>query len=117
MDDASPFHLGPAKIDQQGQVEPRDFQVVDALRQVLVGEPVDAFDFHKQAIFHHQICRVRADVLALVSHWIGRLGFHPRTAKVEFFHERPFVDLFQEARAEDIAHLVGSADHLLHQRF
>jgi hypothetical protein len=98
-------------------VESRCFQEVDALRQVLIRERVDAFDFDEKAIFDHQIRRIRTDMLALVCDWERRLGFHPHAAKVEFLHQSPFVDLFQEASPEDVAHLISSANDLLHERF
>jgi len=60
-----PFHFGPAEIDQQGEGESEGLQVVDALRQMLIGEMLQALDLHQQAIFDQQLRRVRADVLAL----------------------------------------------------
>jgi hypothetical protein len=36
VDDASPLHFGPAEVDEQGELETRRLQVVDALRQVLI---------------------------------------------------------------------------------
>ncbi len=40
--DALPLDLGPLKVDEQGQLDVGCSQVVDALRQVLVGKLVHA---------------------------------------------------------------------------
>src|SRR5574342_131861 len=87
VDHAPPLYLRVSEVDEQGQVETRCLQVVDALRQVLVREVLDAFHLDKQAIFDQQIRRIRADVLALVGHREGRLGLHPQTAKTQFLNE------------------------------
>src|SRR6266542_5689989 len=93
VDDPAPFHFWPAEIDQQREVESGGLQIVDTLRQVLIGKILHAFDLYQQAIFDHQVRGIRADVPALVRDREGSLGLHPKTAQTEFFDERPFVDL------------------------
>ena len=98
VNNAPPFHFGPSEVDEQGEVKPGGFQVVDAFGKVVGGELVNTFDFHEQAIFHDQVRHIRTDVLALVSDGERRLGLHAETTTSEFFDQRPFVDLFQESR-------------------
>jgi hypothetical protein len=43
-DHPAPLDSRSTEIEEQGEVESRDLQVVDALRQVLVGELFGAFD-------------------------------------------------------------------------
>jgi hypothetical protein len=51
VDNATPFHFGMTKVDEQGHVESRGLQVVDALCQVLFGKLLDAFAFHQKTVF------------------------------------------------------------------
>ena len=60
------------KVDEQGQVKSRGLQVVDALCEVLVGELLDAFDFHQKAVIHNQIRRIRADEAEDAEKKLGR---------------------------------------------
>jgi len=66
VDDTPPFYFGPTEIDQPCEVESGGLQIVDALRQVLIGKMLHALDLHQQTIFDYQVRRIRADVFALV---------------------------------------------------
>jgi hypothetical protein len=43
---ASPLYLGALKIDQERRLQAGDSKIIDALRQMLIGEPVCALEFH-----------------------------------------------------------------------
>jgi hypothetical protein len=46
--DTPPFDFGSLEIDQKAQAEAGGSQIVDALRGVLVGETIHAFQFNHQ---------------------------------------------------------------------
>ena len=71
---AFPLHSRPPEVDQQSQMQARSFQVIDALRQMLVRELLYAFDFDQQTTLHHQIRRIRTDMLSFVGDWERSLG-------------------------------------------
>jgi hypothetical protein len=46
QEDALPLHFGSLEIDEQGYSETGGLQIVDALRQMLVGKAVRTLQFH-----------------------------------------------------------------------
>jgi hypothetical protein len=66
VDDTPPFYFGRRRLISNAKVQSGALLIVDALRQVLIGKMLHAFDLHRQAIFDYQVRRIRADVLALV---------------------------------------------------
>jgi hypothetical protein len=84
VDDTAPFDFRVAKVDEQGEVQSRDPQIIDALSQMFAGELLDALHFDQQAPVNNQICGVRAHVFALIADRETSLGFNANATKAEF---------------------------------
>src|SRR5439155_21046400 len=70
---------------------------------------------YDKLFLHHQIGGVLANVLVLVANRKGNLGLRAQTAQRKLPDERPFVNLFQESRAQHISNLKCGSNHALCQ--
>ena len=76
VDDSLPLDIGLLEVDQKGQAQAGGLEIVDALRQVFVGETICAFELDEDAVLDQKVGQVFADTLALIEDWERRLGFH-----------------------------------------
>src|SRR5664280_2354442 len=102
VDDALPFDFGFLEIDQQTQPEAGGWQIVEALRSMLVGKTIHAFQFDHQDVLDEDVGKILADRLALVGDNQRSLGRSPDATKGEFPEQGTLVDFFEESGAESI---------------
>ena len=74
QENALPLHPGFLEIDEQSYAQTRGLQVIDALRQMLVGKVVHALQFHEELFLNHQIGHILAHVLAFIANRKGDLS-------------------------------------------
>ncbi len=68
MENSLPLHQRPLEVNQQADLFVSRSQVIEALRDVLIAEAVDAFDFQNDCFFYENIREVVADWLSFVCH-------------------------------------------------
>ncbi len=72
---------------------------------MLVGEPVNALQFHEDPFPYHQIGYVFSDVMPFVTNWKRNLRLGAHTAGGQLADQSPFIDLLQESSAQNIGDL------------
>jgi hypothetical protein len=111
-----PLDFRLLEIDRKADVPPRGPQVVDALRDVLVGETLHAFEFDNQNVLDKNVGRVLADALALIICGKRDLRNSPDATEAEFLKQSPFIDLLEKPRTESIGDLKDSPKYPLSQQ-
>ena len=107
-----PLNFRVLKINKEGGWEPGGGQVVDALREMLIRERLDAFQFDNQPTFNYQVGKIRADHLALVKHGMRSLSPYAPSAQYQFIEHRSLIHLLQEPTPQGVRNLVSGSHHV-----
>jgi|SRR5579864_55127 len=84
LDDAPPLNFGFLEIDQKANGPARGSQIVDALRDRFIGEPIYTLQLNHQHVLDEDIGKVFSDVLALVIDSKRSLGGGLHSTEDEF---------------------------------
>jgi hypothetical protein len=114
-DDAAPFDLGALKIDKQRRGEARSLQVIQALRKMLLREPLDALALDHESFLDHDVREVFTDTAALVHHGVGNLALYRKTTRHQLTDHGALIDLFQKPAPQRIRDFISSPDRDLNQ--
>ena len=66
MNDTFPLDFGFLEVDQKTQAEAGGAQIVEALRGVVIGETIHAFQLDHQYVLDEDICKILSNVAAFV---------------------------------------------------
>ena len=67
LDDTLPLDFRLLEIDQKTDGPAGDSQIVETLRSVLAGDPIDTFQLDDQHVFDEEICKVLSGRVACVA--------------------------------------------------
>ncbi len=90
-------------------------EVIDALRQMRVGNVVHTLQFHDDLLLDHQVGHVFAHVLPFVANWRRNLSLGAHTTKRKLPKQGSFIDLLQESDTQHIGNFEGGANYGLCQ--
>ena len=112
-DHSPPVDYGFLEIDQEAERAAGSVEIVEALREMFVGETIDAFYFDDEDAFDEDIGEKFSNAVTLVVDWKGCLGFGLDAAVREFFHQSPLVYFFEKAGAKRVGYFEDGAEHTL----
>jgi hypothetical protein len=82
-DDSFPLDFWFLEIDEKTKGPAGGPQIVETLRSVFVGKPLDALQFDHQFVFHEDVGKVLSHPMALVNHRKRDFGGSADAAKVD----------------------------------
>lgn len=117
VDDAPPLDFGLLKVQEKSEFNTRRFQIVYALGNVLVREPIGTFQFDYELIFNKKVGKIVAYMMPFVDHGKRCLTSRAQSPRKELEKQRPFVNLLKISSSQYIRDFISSANYDLRKVF